>query len=101
MKALIPCINPDLQNILLWLLLQDFMVIVRGSLAHGGMYMWFGDIVQLNAWGPHEPWESCNASFPVFRYKRISEVWSQPENHEKRLGDTLKDCRVHLIYDTP
>lgn len=35
--------NFDLQKILLWLLFQDFMVILRGSLAHGGMCV--GDIV--------------------------------------------------------
>ena len=39
LKAVICSFNPDLQNTLLWLLFQDLMVIVRGSLAHGGMCM--------------------------------------------------------------
>ena len=50
LKAVISSFNTDLQNTLLWLLFQDFMIISRGSLAHGGMYscMCVGDIVQFN-----------------------------------------------------
>ena len=37
-----------MQKTLLWLLCQDFMVIIRGSLTHGGMYICIGDIAPFN-----------------------------------------------------
>ena len=53
-KQVISSFNFEFQKTLLWLLFQDVLVILRGTLAHGGMFVFYtSDNFQFNVLVPH------------------------------------------------